>query len=198
MWLLLTLACAPGFLRTRDGREPLRAAWFGEVEGELAEPSLTVLLSNSDLLCELPDTEDPGELDEALSRQAAGFYREGAKVLMFNLASTEPGWTGTYALTDASEGLERPARTASAIWWEVVEAEVETQDGILVSYTPGDAPGDYVFVPRVPTPGTVEVTSDESLLTGEFILDGLDISGSFEADPCDADAALFASLGYSF
>ena len=195
MWLMVALGYAPGFLRGPDGREPLRAAWFGVVDQVQPLANVTVLLSNSDLLCEVPDSTDPGEIEEALTRQAAGLYREGAEVLMFSLYSEEEDWEGAYEI---SEGGARPDRDVAVTWWHVIEAVVESQNGVLVSYTPGDAPGDYVFVPRVPSPGSIEVLKTDDTLTGSFVLDSLDLSGSFEASPCDADSALFASLGVAF
>lgn len=198
LWIWALGACAPGYLRSREGREPLRSAWFAAVEDDQPVSSMTVLLSNSDLACELPETVDPGEVEEALSVQAAGLYREGAAVLLFNLYSAAAEWSGAYEIAEGGDGGPRPDRTVAVTWWKVVEAEVESQDGVVVSYTPGDAPGDYVFVPRVPSPGSIEVALGEDALTGSFVLDSLDLSGGFEAAPCDADSALFASLGYTF
>ena len=199
MWAWMLIACAPGVLRTREGSEPLRSAWYAEVTGEAGASSLYVLAANSDLLCELPDSDDPAVVDEALVRQSAGFYREGAKVLygVFTDATGE-GWPGTYEIADATSAGERPDREVALTWWSVVEAEVQAQDGVVVSYSPGDSPGDYSFVPRAPPPGEFTLTEDEHGLAVEFEVSSLDLSGRFEASSCDPDSALFASLGYSF
>lgn len=203
MWLALLWSCAPGVLLTRDGREPLRSAWYGAAPSSTGLATLYVLASNSDLLCELPETEDPGALDEALVRQSAGLYREGARVLMATLSSTAEGWSGAYEIVDTGDPGEAVQRQAALTWWEVVEAEVESEEGVIISYTPGDAPGDYLFVPRVPAPGSFSVTVDEAgvgeaTLSAEFDVGSLDLAGRFDAAPCDPDSSLFASLGASF
>ena len=190
MLLLQILGCAVGLLRTEEGQEPLRAAWFSVGD----EAPTLLLLSNSSLLCELPESEDPAELEAALTRQEAGLTREGAKALYMELEATEGDLVGHYEIEPEVD--DQAVRELRASWWTVHEAEVEAREGIVVSYSPGDALGDLEYIPAVPAPGSLTITEEGELLVGSFDLSSLDLSGRFEASACARDDDLFATLGF--
>lgn len=187
--LLVLLACAPGVLLSRDGREPLRTALYTASEG--APTSL--LLSNSALLCELPDEDDPADVEAALARQQAGVTREGASLLYVELEAREGDLVGSY---DVAPDVDLPeVRRMSVTWWHVVEAVVESREGVVISYAPGDEEGDLEYVSRLGSPATLEISADEDRLVGSFDLGVIDVSGRFEASYCSPDASLYAMLG---
>ncbi len=187
---LLLLGCSVGLLRTEDGQEPLRSAWFSAAE----EAPTLLLLSNSSLLCELPESDDPAEIEAELTRQEAGLTREGAQALYLELEATQGDLVGDYAIEPEVDDVG--VRELRASWWTVKEAEVEAREGIVVSYTPGDALGDLEYVPAVPGPGSVAITQEEERLEGSFDLSALDLSGRFSAAPCARDSDLFSALGF--
>lgn len=191
MILALILACAPGFLRSPEGREPLRAAWYAP-QGA-GSPTL-LLLSNSYLLCELPELEDPAEVEALLARQQAGFAREGAAVLFFELDAEAGDLVGVYDVDTTPEDAD--ARRMAVTWWHVVEAVVEARDGVIVSYAAGSTLGDFEYVPLVPEPATLEIAREEDGVEGSFEIGSLDLSGSFTAAACAPDASLFAALAF--
>lgn len=185
MWLALLAACAPGVFWTEQGRDPIRSAWYAADD---STPTL-VLLSNSTLLCELPESDDPAEIQAALARQAAGLTREGASVLFFQIDAAQGDLVGDYEL-----GSPVDARQMVATWWHVNEAVVEARSGIVVTYAAGAATGDLEYVPAVSLPGTLTIEEDDGQLHGSFELDTIDVSGRFVATGCSPDASLFNSL----
>lgn len=170
---------------TGDGRDVIRSAWYATDE---TAPTL-ILLSNSYLLCELPDSDDPAEKEAALARQAAGLTREGASALFFQIDAAEGGLVGDFEL-----GTPEDARQMVATWWHVDEAVVQARSGIVVSYEAGSTTGDFEYVPAVDQPGTLTIEEDDHQMRGEFELDAIDVSGRFVARRCSPDASLFTSL----
>lgn len=207
--LFLLLGCASGVLQFRDGSEPVRSAWYTKPSVDNADLTL-VLVSNSDIYCDLPESEDPGEQEAALVRQSAAFSREGTAIVLF-LLYLDPALSalGSYEVTgDASPTslpfAERGApdllaafngRAAGASWLTIREAAVEEEDGLAVSYEPGSSPGDVIYVPQVQGPGKVTVTGLENdTFAATFQLDVVDVSGRFEAAYCGEDSDLYTSL----
>ncbi len=190
MLLALLGACSVGTLLSSEGREPLRAAWYAASE----EAPTLLLLSNSSLLCELPESDDPAEIEAVLARQQAGLTREGAKLLYLELDAAQGDLVGSYDV--APDGEDASVRSMRAVWWQVVEAKVEAREGIVVAYEPGGELGDVEYVPRVGDPATLEILAEDGLVSGRFDLGSLDISGRFEATACAPDASLFATLGF--
>lgn len=194
--LLLILGCAPGFLRSHEGREPIRSAFYAT---DANSDSALVLLSNSYVSCDLPETDDADEMELALVQQSAALYREGASLLLFELLVGEDALPGTYRLNDGSDDPDEDVpetRGFNAAWWHVNEAVVEARDGLIVSYSPGTSAGDFEFLPFVPSPGEVVITDADDRLKGEFAIDSLDLSGRFEAEPCEINSYLYTNLAF--
>lgn len=192
--------CADGVLRFPEGSDPVRSAYVTTYELEGGGTEVLGIIANSYLLCSLPDSDDPAVLQQALVQQAAAVSREGARVLVFTLYPSDDSWLDTYEIY-AGAAPGRPwdlQGVAGAAWWAILEAVVEEDDGLSVSYTSAAEPGSFVFNPAVEGPGEIEVTGwDETTLDLNFNLDTIDVSGRASATACDPDAALFTGLGFS-
>lgn len=201
--LPLLTACADGLLRDADGVEQLRTAVYlpSETEDPQVREAL-VVLSNSPLPCELPETDDPAEQDEALARLAAGVTREGARLIILSLyqflpSGADQDWAGDYAIREAVDSSMATATegVASALYWFVREAAVSDRDGLAISYSYGNSDLDRVFVPEVPEPGEIVLRPGADRLRGSFRFESIDVSGHFDAEACEEGADLFVLLG---
>lgn len=203
IWLLALAGCAPGAIHTPEGSDSLRAALF--TVSPSSDPSVdraVLILANSPLDCDLPDSENPADIEAGESELVSAFTREGARVVifeMYHLAGAD--WTMSFPLlADAGPYAASGLQGASeALYWAVYEAVVEEKEGLVVSYAPGDGPRDVLYVDPVDEPGEVAVTRDladeEDDLIGTFRLDTLDVSGRFRATRCADDSDVFVLLG---
>lgn len=198
MWNLpLLWACAPGWLEVPEGREPaLTALYTARPAGDGQEA--VVLVVNSPLDCALlPDTDDPDALLAAQLRLQAALTREGAKAAalrLFRYADAAPTWEGLYPLyEDAGHHHNSTASplSAGAMWYAVLEAEVEEDEGLYRTYTPLT----LTYLDPASAPGWVRVDrAPEGRLIGQFSLEAAHASGGFDATDCGDETALFEYL----
>lgn len=182
---LILYACAPyGRINTPMGSERLRSAWYMEINGGLG-----ILLSSSEVSCSLPTSENPEEISKALQDFYLAINREGSQLMAFILYNYNPrSWEGYYPISDAPDidALDEvDPRVAQATYRSVDEARLEYQAGLYREYEPTD----YTYVAKVEGPGhvTVEKYETNQTLEGWFSLDALDVSGTFDAQPCESD-----------
>lgn len=182
-WWLLALAscgCAPwGWISSPRGTERLRSAWYVE-----DEEALVVVVADSTFPCTLPDSEDPQAQEAAIMDLYYAWYREGARVAAFQLR-VAPGRThgpGSYPLKETQETLDRvEPRAAHAMYHEVLEASLGEVDGLDRTYEIVDEI--YAFWVEGDGDVTLETTAGGTL-EGTFLLEALDVSGSFRATRC--------------
>lgn len=195
LWFLL--ACAPGKVETPKGEEPLLTAFYLTRPAN-AGAEAVILLVNSSLDCALlPDTEDPNELIQAQAALQAALTREGAKAAVLRLyryTALAPTWPGLYPLYTSAghqnNGGDSPLSSGAA-WFNVLEAELDDEDGLYRTYTPLEVE----YEDPVAAPGWVRISrADEEQLVGTFSLDSLHASGSFRALNCGTETALFDYL----
>lgn len=199
MWFLM--ACA-GTFHAPDGPEPVRSAVWFDVNGMngIEDPRVPrealLLLLNSTVPCEVPDTEDDprtGTVDEAAAAEqywqaqvGSAFTREGALAVALGLFTYEGDWEGRYdidatALSDAVTLLGGTSRVGYGAWYRVDESVVEDSDGVYFTYTPVD----FAYDPAVAAPAWINVSERDDTLVGNFSFTPTELSGSFRAEPCD-------------
>lgn len=206
MWLIAALgACAPGVIRTPEGSDSLRSALY--TVSPSSDPEVdrsVVILANSPLDCDLPDSENPADIEAGESELVSAFTREGARVVIFEMYHlSSASWTVDFPVTTdagtyAASGIQG---AASALYWAVYESVVEDKEGLSVTYAPGDGPRDVLYVDPVDEPGEVTLTreieeeDEDDDMVGTFRLESLDVSGRFRATRCADDADVFVLLG---
>jgi hypothetical protein len=194
--VVLLGACAPyGRIFTASGNDRLRTAWYAEMP-LAGKSSLVVLLANSRLDCTMPDATSPTAVKSAQEEIYLAMNREGARVVGLQLLSVDPSdWSGRYTVVaDFAKAVlsSDTPRLAQAMYIGVDEAEVENLDGIYRSYY---AP-DPVYVFGVPAPGDVNVKASNDTVSGDFSLDAIDVSGTFEAESCSSESSILETFGY--
>jgi hypothetical protein len=192
---LSLLACGQGFLRTDRGREPIRSAFYAQ---EADDSYAAVLLLNSDVQCELPDTDDPAELEAVLASWYVALYREGALAVSIRLYPPETGgFEASYVVSSEAGAAEATGTEGSAEVdvREVFEAAVDDADGISRTYEIADAEGAAYLVDDADSGEVVIERLERGRMQGRFLLDVEHVSGRFEAERCDVDSDLFTGTG---
>ena len=202
MLLLAMLAgCASGWFNGADWSGPLSTAlYIMEPSEDPSVEAAVVLLANSRVHCDLPVTGDPAELRRAIIGRYAAISREGARVVALSLYRfTSATWEGDYEISADAGPWQATASlgAATASYLAVGEAEVDDDDGFDVRYEPAAGDGNYIFESAVEGPGNVHIRSAGRRLRGDFEIEDKHVSGRFHAEPCDADADLFSTQGFS-
>lgn len=190
----LITGCADSGTLWIDGRAERLRTMLVRADSTEDATRATVVLSNGLFSCKLPELDDPARAQQAVQNMITAACREGAVHLNLTLWRTPEGdWSGTYPGLSYAGPLDlspKQTRLSDAVFYSVEEA-------ILVEYVNLDrayAVESAILEEGAGDGGQVDVIEETTGLGGGFSMPSLGLTGTFQAQWCEADDNQFALL----
>ena len=184
---IILIGCLPGELSTPwEESTPLRTAMFSTTEDNSGSRSWTVFLSNRDIPCSLPDTEDPAALLMARSEVYTGLCGDGARHVL--LHARRPQGSPNETTYEGSDSLDISVPSVTMRTYAVLAATRAGEE---------DEPGAWIIeedlqIGPVGSEGSMEVNRASARdLQAQFSFPIEGISGQFRAHTCEEPHDLF-------
>ncbi|MFT4624068.1 MAG: hypothetical protein ACI8PZ_002724 [Myxococcota bacterium] len=184
---LVLAGCTSGRINWADGTTEVRSALY-RVGLDAGIPSASVFLTNGEIGCSLPSTDDPVTQEDAVQDLFLAMCREDARhvhLLLWRHPDSQE-WTATYpARREASAAALSGRRLARGATYGVGEAYRVELPGVPRGY----AAEDLDVRPDLGR-GEVEVIEHGDRLDGSFSFPEAKVSGRFRATQCLDDTSL--------